>query len=321
MEQRSTPDRVDMFPLLLGVLLVLWLFFLIRPPVLLFWHYGLGMGTDGSKATTSQNQSPSIASSPTPSVPQSLEEAWPKAPARDKSTRALEQVIEDSTRKERQDHGRTALSTDPKLQEVAGGHSWDMYKQGYMDHISPDGIGPQQRVNKQHRRLFGWAGENVALLDTLAGSAVQIGGRFVDMWMNSPGHRRNILSADYTHMAAGCYQEADSTGFTNQRCTQVFANVHAWAEDPVPERIPTGGKITVRLRPEGDGALPTRLMVANPLNGRASNAVDLQARGAIAVGELTLQGPAGVYSLQALVPDKANPNRYLIVPGPYTVVY
>jgi uncharacterized protein YkwD len=85
--------------------------------------------------------------------------------------------------------GLSALHEDARLDEAAGDRVADMEDQGYWAHVSPDGREPF--VWLQPRGYdYQYAGENLASgFDT-----VEI---LVDAWMESKGHRANILSPIY----------------------------------------------------------------------------------------------------------------------------
>ena len=87
-----------------------------------------------------------------------------------------------------------ALVADPEVLEVARAHSIDMFARGYFSHQTPEGLTPSDRVKRSKVRYL-IMGENLALGQTL--SICHRG------LMNSPGHRANILSANYTRVAIG----------------------------------------------------------------------------------------------------------------------
>ncbi|MCY7420529.1 MAG: CvpA family protein [Chitinophagaceae bacterium] len=87
-----------------------------------------------------------------------------------------------------------ALAADPEVLEVARAHSIDMFARGYFSHQTPEGLTPSDRVKKSKVRYL-IMGENLALGQTL--SICHRG------LMNSPGHRANILSPNYTRVAIG----------------------------------------------------------------------------------------------------------------------
>jgi uncharacterized protein YkwD len=103
---------------------------------------------------------------------------------------------------QRQDNGLALLSENAKLDAAAAAHSADMVANDYFDHVSPSGSDPLSRLEGVGyiRSGEGYAiGENIAAAtDSLATPA-----SIVSMWMNSPGHRANILDPDYRDTGMG----------------------------------------------------------------------------------------------------------------------
>lgn len=95
--------------------------------------------------------------------------------------------------------------------EVARAHSQDMIDRGYFDHISPDGSTPSQRLDAAGLSNWTMVGENIA-------QGYPTAPEVHDGWMNSPGHRANILTEEFTHAAIGLV----GTG-RDRTWTQVFA--------------------------------------------------------------------------------------------------
>lgn len=95
---------------------------------------------------------------------------------------------------ERASAGCGALRVDDRLTAAAQEHSQDMSDRGYMSHQSPEGEGPSDRAAR-HGYPSG-VGENVAQGQR---SAQQV----MDAWMNSQGHRANILNCSYSAIGVG----------------------------------------------------------------------------------------------------------------------
>ncbi|HMQ30268.1 MAG TPA: CAP domain-containing protein [Chloroflexaceae bacterium] len=114
---------------------------------------------------------------------------------------------------ERAKAGCAPVTLDARLMSAAQGHSEDMALNDYFSHTSLDGTTASQRVT---RAGYDWSttGENIA---AGYGSAAQV----MEGWMQSDGHRANILRCAYTNLGVGHYYEAgDSYG---HYWTQVFA--------------------------------------------------------------------------------------------------
>lgn len=107
--------------------------------------------------------------------------------------------------------GLGAVRCDPAMTAVARGHSSDMCSRGYFDHTGLDGRDPFDRLRDGGVR-FSSAGENIAWGQSDADEVHTA-------WMNSAGHRRNILDGDYARIGVGL----DRCG-GEMYWTQVFAD-------------------------------------------------------------------------------------------------
>lgn len=99
------------------------------------------------------------------------------------------------TNAERTRAGLGILTEEPRLTAAAQSHSDDMAGRNYFDHTGLDGRHPADRVTAAgytYRRCA----ENIA-----AGQPTPA--EVVDGWMNSPGHRANILTPDLTQIGIG----------------------------------------------------------------------------------------------------------------------
>lgn len=97
---------------------------------------------------------------------------------------------------ERSSAGCEAVTADAELAELAAGFSEDMADRGFFSHTSPDGKSPWDRAGDMDITDLG--GENIARGQTDARSVM-------DTWMDSPGHRANILNCDYRSMGVGAH--------------------------------------------------------------------------------------------------------------------
>lgn len=99
------------------------------------------------------------------------------------------------TNVERQKHGLAPLQIDEALSKVARVKSEDMAKQNYFSHNSPT-YGSPFDMMKQFGISYRTAGENIAMGQR---SPQEV----VNAWMNSEGHRANILNSNFTHIGVG----------------------------------------------------------------------------------------------------------------------
>jgi uncharacterized protein YkwD len=89
----------------------------------------------------------------------------------------------------RADHHLAPLREDARLDAAASDRMRDMEDQGYWAHESPDGRSPFTWL-APHGYEFHYAGENLA-------SGFETTELLVTGWMESPGHRANILSPNF----------------------------------------------------------------------------------------------------------------------------
>ena len=118
----------------------------------------------------------------------------------------------------RTQNGLPALKSNAELQATAQGHSQDMAVADYFSHTGKDGSAPWDRAKR-----VGYAansmGENIAAGQTTAQSVVQ-------GWIDSPGHRANLLNRSYTELGVGYFLLENDTGSVNYNhyWTQVFGS-------------------------------------------------------------------------------------------------
>jgi uncharacterized protein YkwD len=104
---------------------------------------------------------------------------------------------------QRSRHGRKALTSSPQLRKVAQDYSRAMVRQRFFDHVSPGGSTLLSRVRRGTTYLSGVSG--YALGENIAwGSGEYATPRqTVKSWMESTGHRANILNRAFRHIGVG----------------------------------------------------------------------------------------------------------------------
>lgn len=100
------------------------------------------------------------------------------------------------TNKQREANGLKVLKENNILNQAALAKAKDMFEKQYFEHVSPIGVGPDSLV-KKYGYDYILVGENL-ILGTFSGDK-----EAVDDWMNSPGHKANILNARYTEIGVG----------------------------------------------------------------------------------------------------------------------
>lgn len=108
-----------------------------------------------------------------------------------------EKQVADLVNKERAKVGLKPLILDTNLSKVARLKSQDMNDKNYFDHYSPT-YGSLDNMLKKFGISYRYAGENIA-------QGQQTPEQVMKSWMNSEGHRKNILSPNYTHIGVGHY--------------------------------------------------------------------------------------------------------------------
>ncbi|WP_346235801.1 CAP domain-containing protein [Lysinibacillus telephonicus] len=135
-----------------------------------------------------------------------------EAPAKTPSTNVSQSVSEfekqvvDLTNAERAKAGLKPLQISNPLMNVAQAKSEDMAKNNYFSHTSPTYGSPFDQI-KAAGISYRSAGENIAQGQRTPEEVVQA-------WMNSEGHRANILNGNYTHIGVGYV--ADGNYWTQQ---------------------------------------------------------------------------------------------------------
>ncbi|ADL52127.1 CAP domain-containing protein [Clostridium cellulovorans] len=111
------------------------------------------------------------------------------------ATKSIEKEVIRLSNLERSKRGLKPLSEDLKLSRIARLKSQDMSQKNYFSHTSPT-YGSPFKMIKSFGINYRSAGENIAKGQR---SAQQV----VNSWMNSSGHRANILNPGFTHIGVG----------------------------------------------------------------------------------------------------------------------
>jgi uncharacterized protein YkwD len=123
----------------------------------------------------------------------------------------------------RRSHGLAALRISTALNRAASQHSQEMARDGYFAHESADGSSFDKRVGRFYpssRRTFWSVGENLvwASPDLDASGAMQL-------WLNSPPHRENLLTARWREIGISAVHVAAAPGaYGGQPVTIVTAD-------------------------------------------------------------------------------------------------
>ncbi|MDR6883152.1 MULTISPECIES: peptidoglycan-binding protein [Bacillales] len=130
---------------------------------------------------------------PPPSEPEQTPQPAPEVPPTSGLTVEEQQML-DLVNKERAAVGLAPLAADAALTKTARLKSQDMVDNKYFSHDSPTYGSPFDMMEK-FGITYNAAGENIACNQSVQAAHEAL--------MNSPGHKANILSKDYTHIGIG----------------------------------------------------------------------------------------------------------------------
>ncbi|SIQ68338.1 Uncharacterized conserved protein YkwD, contains CAP (CSP/antigen 5/PR1) domain [Haladaptatus litoreus] len=147
----------------------------------------------------------------------------------------VERYVHQFVNEERTERGLNAISFDTELRDIARGHSEDMATRNYFSHTSPEGENFADRYEQAGytcRASTGdgsylTGGENIAQTwyDTPINSGDgtvrytterELARGIVDQWMNSQGHRENILTDSWQNEGIGIYVTEDGQVYATQ---------------------------------------------------------------------------------------------------------
>ncbi|NHM31579.1 SCP-like extracellular protein [Bacillus sp. C11] len=143
---------------------------------------------------------------PTAQRPTQQQKPAAQAPAQSKTqttqgiSQFAQQVI-DLTNAQRKQNGLPALKADTQLSGVAQKKAVDMEKNHYFSHTSPT-YGSPFDMMRDFGVTYSSAGENIAM-------GQKTPQEVVNAWMNSPGHRANILNRSFTNIGVGFDQNGN----------------------------------------------------------------------------------------------------------------
>lgn len=109
--------------------------------------------------------------------------------------------------KDRTANGLPALTLNSKLTSLADDYAADMIKRSYFSHYNPEGESPFDRMDKAGI-TYTSAGENLAINTSVAAAQTA--------FMNSSGHRANILNSSFTEVGIGVVHSSDGSVYVVQ---------------------------------------------------------------------------------------------------------
>ncbi len=148
------------------------------------------------------------------------------------SPAGLEQRVHELINQQRAIHNLPLLSRDPALSEIARDHSEDMAARNYFAHVDPDGETPTDRAadagyncRKEYASYYTYGIAENLFQNNLYSSATYYSNRKTEYdwssqeeiaqttvggWMNSTGHRENILTPSFDREGIGVAIAPDS---------------------------------------------------------------------------------------------------------------
>ncbi|WP_165988711.1 CAP domain-containing protein [Streptomyces sp. YIM 98790] len=149
-------------------------------------------GETGSPEPSAQ---PSPSPQPSTPAPGTESPGTTAPPSADPAVAAAEEVLR-LVNEARAEAGCRPLVPDTGLAALARAFSQDMAARNFFSHVDPDGRTPWDRAEAQGIKNLG--GENIA-------RGQQSAAAVMESWMNSEGHRANILNCDFTTLGVGVH--------------------------------------------------------------------------------------------------------------------
>ncbi|NEB41608.1 CAP domain-containing protein [Streptomyces sp. SID14515] len=154
--------------------------------------------SEKSKAPTSTPEKSTAPASRTPAPPKTSVAPPPsKKPSPSPTDASARTEVLALVNQERAKVGCSPLSTSAPLTSLAQNFSEDMAARGFFDHTDPDGDTPWDRAAQAG--VQGLGAENIARGQADAQAVMEA-------WMNSDGHRENILNCDYKTIGIGVHE-------------------------------------------------------------------------------------------------------------------
>ncbi|TYS57881.1 sporulation protein [Sutcliffiella horikoshii] len=161
-------------------------------------------GQQGQPAQPEQGQAPQGGQAAPPENQPAEEPADDNQQQAEESTEGIsetEMKVIELTNAERRKNGLSDLKADASLSNVARDKSKDMQTNNYFSHTSPTHGSPFDMM-RDYGISYNTAGENIAMGQRSPEEVVQA-------WMDSEGHRKNILTPDFTHIGVGYVEEGN----------------------------------------------------------------------------------------------------------------
>ncbi|KQX93778.1 MULTISPECIES: CAP domain-containing protein [Streptomyces] len=159
---------------------------------------------DRTTAPATESQKSSTPATKAPTAPKTSS-ASPSRTAEAPAGTSAQAAVIALVNQERAKAGCSPVTARASLTALAQAFSEDMAARGFFDHTDPDGATPWDRAAKAG--VEGLGGENIARGQADAQAVM-------DAWMNSDGHRANILNCDYTTLGVGVHMGSGGPWWT-----------------------------------------------------------------------------------------------------------
>ena len=132
----------------------------------------------------------------------------------DKFMEQVQIMIFKKVNEERKKAGIPELSYNNTMEKYAKIKSQDMGDRKYFDHKDPEGNLITVKMKGDGVNYRAW-GENIAYIGGVS-DANELANQFMTNWMNSPGHRANILSNNFSSIGVGVYKTGNTVYATQE---------------------------------------------------------------------------------------------------------
>jgi len=163
-----------------------------------------GHGSDAKASSSPAAASASSGSTPSTSTSSSSSQTSSSSTG---NVAADEQKAVSLMNADRRAQGLADLKVDSRLTSLAEKYAKDMVNRNFFSHTNPEGQSPFDRM-KQAGISYSAAGENIAINQNVAAAETA--------FMNSSGHRANILNTTYTNVGIGVAYNKDGQAYVVQ---------------------------------------------------------------------------------------------------------
>ena len=152
---------------------------------------------------------------------------------------AAARELADLTNAARAQAGAPACDWDEALAETARAHAADLAGRAYVEHLSPEGFDPSDRLGLLGRATIGSTSENIAYHR----GPTQVGAdQLMRLWRNSPQHWMNLLRPKHSHAAFGVARRADRV-----YAVGLYARPDGTLSAPLPFRVATADEVMLSV--------------------------------------------------------------------------